>query len=149
MLISVQIQGAFKQNGIILITTAEKKLLIVLIYFAIHSVIDTVQHTLYNIFIDKIFEDISQHFACEAGGYIEGKCSRELFENSSLSMTVILARILFGFLPVVSLVFVLNIPDLKEKIMIGCCFKGKQRELRRKKMATQIIRKRTTVKAAL
>ena len=58
-----------------------------------------------------------QYFACESNGHMPGKCSRQLFEQDSVSiwLTSILL-LLLGLMPALNLLFLVNFKTVKEKI---------------------------------
>lgn len=118
----MQIEGVFKCGiNLKLITTAEKKLIIVLFYFALYSFTEMIQFILYYSMSEQLESNILQHFSCESGGYIQGQCSRDSFENSSLSLIMTLTKVLFGMLPIVILIFVIDLEELKPSILIRRC----------------------------
>lgn len=133
-------QGLFKLKRKVLITSAEKKLVIVLLYFAVFFVIDVVNFVLIYITSEQLESNILQHFSCESHGYIQGQCNRDSFENSGLSWSITLSRVIFGFLPVICLVFVIDIQDLTTIFLIGCCYRGSRRALRRSKVSQTTLR---------
>ena len=117
MMILLQIQGVFrgKKKGNVLVSTAEKKLLIVLCYYILFGIVSMVFSSLTSSNIShQLFQAIATHFTCEALGYTPGKCDRGLFEQYSITWLFSLTLVLLALIPVVSLVFVLNTGDVKK-----------------------------------
>ena len=117
MLILLQIQGVFrrKEKGKVVVSTAEKKLLIVLCYYILFGIVSMVFSSLTSSNISRqLFEAIVSHFTCEALGYTPGKCDRGLFQQYSITWLFSLTLVLLALIPVVSLLFVLNTEDIKK-----------------------------------
>ena len=117
MLILLQIQGVFrrKEKGKVVVSTAEKKLLIVLCYYILFGIVSMVFSSLTSSNISRqLFEAIVNHFTCEALGYTPGKCDRGLFQQYSITWLFSLTLVLLALIPVVSLLFVLNTEDIKK-----------------------------------
>ena len=60
-------------------------------------------------------EDLGEYFACEATGAIPGKdCSRP-HDRISAIVLITIAEVLWGLFPLVNLIYVVNVTELKHK----------------------------------
>ena len=64
-----------------LISTAEKKLLIVLIYYILFGVFAMVYYSVSIADSSSLESAITSYFICEASGFVPGQCDRMTFEQ--------------------------------------------------------------------
>ena len=119
-LLLLQVQGVFrkKENGQVIASTGEKRLIIILSYYILFGIISMVTVSLST--KNTPYESIMTHFSCEALGYTPGKCDRSIFEQHTISWLLTLTFVLHGLVPVVSLVFVLDIREFKAQMLKRC-----------------------------
>ena len=112
-----------------MISTAEKKLLVVLCYYIIFGVTALVTFALYTARRDTLLAATIQYFTCEAIGHVPGKCDRASFQQQDdIWWLRCVVYILMGFIPTVNLTFVANFGEVQRKILAHCpCFKSKQK----------------------
>ena len=106
------------------------KVLIISCYFPILAVFLITTFTLHKIFdLEQTITDIISYFICEATGTLR-ECDKPslLLHRRSICMVT---HILSGLFPIVNLVYVLNVQELKRKIS-KCCPRSKQHLLRRR-----------------
>ena len=113
-----QHQGFFKAKQrltSIRVTTAEKKLLFLSIFFICFGVISGIFTVVTAAHRKELATAFQKYFACEGQGHIPGRCDRSEIEFVYLSYLGILTFISFGLLPGFAIFFVLNWRKLK------CC----------------------------
>ena len=113
-----QHQGFFKAKQrltIIRVTTVEKKLLFLSIFFICFGVISGIFTVVTAAHRKELATAFQKYFACEGQGHIPGRCDRSEIEFVHLSYLGILTYISFGLLPGFAIFFVLNWRKLK------CC----------------------------
>ena len=85
--------------------------------------------TTFSIFTNKsdiIANELDRYFMCELSGHDPANpCDRERFERIINDVPVILAFGLHGILPLVNLIFVISVQDLREKCPCVFCQKTK------------------------
>ena len=111
-----QHQGFFKAKQrltIIRVTTAEKKLLFLSIFFICFGVISGIFAVVTAGHRKELAKAFQKYFACEGQGHISGRCDRSEIEFVYLSYLGILTYISFGLLPGFAIFFVLNWRKLK------------------------------------
>ena len=98
--------------------SGEVKLLIISCYFTVCSLAFLIIFPLANLQKDALFIDIANYFVCEATGTLR-QCDNPFMELGGDILTI-LAMVLFGLFPIVNLIYVLNIRELKQKILKQC-----------------------------
>ena len=98
-------------------TKPEIKILIILIYYSIFlaGVISSFTVRLYG--INSLITDIRKYFACEAVGVMPGKVCERSFERLGSEIMSVISYSLIGFYPIVNLIYVVNVQDLKQKVL--------------------------------
>ena len=112
-----------------MISTAEKKLLVVLCYYILFGVTALITFALYTARRDTLIATTIQYFTCEATGHVPGKCDRALFQqHDDIWWLFCVVYILLGLIPTVNLIFVVNFGVIQEKVLACCpCCKIKQK----------------------
>ena len=96
--------------------SGEMKVLIISCYFTICSLLIITTFTFIKLQKDALFSDITDYFECEATGTLK-QCDQPFSVEVSVDIIfIILGYFLFGLFPIVSLIYVLNIRELKQKI---------------------------------
>ena len=101
-----------KQNYV-----AEGKIMIIAVYFIIFLVVTLCRDAVY-ISGRAPFEDaVNSYFACEAVGYVPGKCDRKSFEHFSYPLLCVNIAFYITnlFLPAVVLLYLINCRSLIER----------------------------------
>ena len=113
-----------------MISTAEKKLLVVLCYYIIFAVTALITFALYTARRDTLIATTIQYFTCEATGHVPGKCDRASFQqHDDIWWLICVVYILLGLIPTVNLTFVVNFREVQQKLLAHCpCCKGKKRQ---------------------
>ena len=94
--------------------TAEKKILIVTCYCIVLSTVALTAFTLSTRDTPAFVRNIGLYFLCEQRGHDpENPCSRDYIKNSDSVLTM-LSYVLLSLFPVVSLIYAINIRELKE-----------------------------------
>ena len=103
------------ENRVWKISTAETKILLVLCYYALFGIALLSYLTVgINEEEDNIMA-ITEYFMCEAAG--SGvECDRSGFDHFGYHGLAVLINLLFGFIPVVNLIFVINWTVAKESM---------------------------------
>ena len=101
---------------------AEGKIMIIAVYFIIFLIVTLIKDAVY-ISGRAPFEDaMSSYFACEAVGYVPGKCDRESFEH--ILYPLLFANIAFYitnlFMAAVVLLYLINCGCLIERFKKKC-----------------------------
>ena len=94
----------------------EKKILLFFIAFIFYGIVGTLYPTVFGANRKEFFTAIKEYFACEALGYVPGKCSRDEVEKYSRPYLIIIGYISNCLIPLLSLVFIVNVNRLK-----NCC----------------------------
>ena len=103
----------------LLMSTAELKILIIFLYYAICLSSVLALSSVGN--VGSLFSDeLIRYFSCEATGIIAGKVCERTFQRLSTEIPVNLALVLLGLFPVVNLVYVLNLTKIKRWISRQC-----------------------------
>ena len=93
----------------------ELKILIISCYYVTFAVFIVTTFTITHIQMEaQFFSDVASYFACEATG-TGSECDRSFGELSG-EIFSFLSLILIGLFPIVNLVYVLNIQELKQQI---------------------------------
>ena len=98
------------------LTTAEKKLILVFAYYIVFGVLALVLFSVTFRDLDEFRDSVTDYFVCEAFGEDpDNPCPRDYedFRHRDLESAVYL---LMGFIPVVSLVFIINIESVKKGV---------------------------------
>lgn len=90
------------------------KILIIFVYFSIFIASTLITFTLRLHGFDHLVSGIGNHFSCEAGGIQEEECHRS-FERVESEVSSIITYALIGLFPIVSLIYVINFQELKQK----------------------------------
>ena len=96
--------------------TAELKIMIVFAYFLMFLILVNCRDALYVAQRESFRDAVSNYFLCEAVGYVPGKCSREALEQFTYPPLSITFYAMAFLMPVVFLLFVINIRTLKEQV---------------------------------
>ena len=112
----LQKQGIFLKNkkGIHLISTAEKKLLLVLSYYIIAGVSGLVYFAVFTADLDMIRKTVASYFLCEAFGHVPGKCDRTHLQRFWTWWLQGLTYLFIGCIPLVYMTFVVNFTTVKK-----------------------------------
>ena len=99
---------------------AEKKLLFVFAYYIVFAVVTLVYFGLSTGSQGKLVAAIVDYFLCEADGFnAESPCPRN-YERYTYPVLAATTYLLMGFIPAVSLIFVVHVQKLKHKFMKMC-----------------------------
>ena len=110
---------ARKSKDVFQIGTAEKKILITFCYYVLLTVVVLTTFTIKTRNSELFVEELSNYFACEErGNDPNNPCDRNTFCQLSYPWLSAISFMLLYMLPVVNLVYVLNIKELKEKFNI-------------------------------
>ena len=95
------------------VNAAEMKILIIFVYFSVFlgSILVTFTIRLHG--FENLITDIGKYFTCESFG-IQEDCIRS-FERVESEASAIITYALIGFYPLVSLIYVVNIQELRQK----------------------------------
>lgn len=97
--------------------TAEKKLLLVFLYFFLLAVVSYTGFSIFHRKIERYNSELLTYFTCEQNGYDPANpCDRSRFESLSYPAATAVAYILVELSPLVNFVFVINFQDLKASI---------------------------------
>ena len=95
--------------------SGEMKVLLISCYFTIFSVFIITTFTLHKIqSLEQLISDITNYFACEATGMVKD-CDKPSVELHRRIVSIV-TFMLIGLFPIVNLVYVLNIQELKQKV---------------------------------
>lgn len=112
-----------KAKRSIRICTPERKILVVLLYYIFFGVFALISFTL-SLRNDVLaYVQLFNYFTCEMRGHdLDMPCDRNTFSEFSNAHPELTATMitLLGFFPAVSLVFILNVKELKEKSKTCC-----------------------------
>ena len=95
---------------------AEVKITIIFAYFLVFLLLVNSRGAVYIAEGGSFKDAANSYFLCEAVGYVQGKCSRESFEQYSYPLLDITFYITALFLPIVPLLHLINCRILKESI---------------------------------
>ena len=96
--------------------SGEAKVLIISCYFTVFAVFIITTFTLHKLQnLEQLIGDITNYFACEATGTLRD-CDKPSVELHRRIVSIV-TFILIGLFPIVSLVYVLNISELKQKLL--------------------------------
>ena len=99
------------------ISTPELKILIVFFYFFIFDVTSLTGFTIATQNITEFESELTLYFICESQGVQPGSMCERGFNRMGNEVALIFVYILLGFFPVVSLVYVINYQEMKEKCL--------------------------------
>ena len=105
------------------ISIPERKILISLCYYVVLTVFVLTSFTLSVRNIEPFSKELRGHFACEQLGQDPENpmlCDRQRFRRLAYPEVTAVAFVLLGLFPVVNLVYVLNVKELKEKWKVCC-----------------------------
>lgn len=98
------------------IGTAERKLLIVFIYYVLLAAIALTTFTISTRDSGVLAEKVFSYFKCEQNGHNSSSpCSRSEFGATKSAGLTTVSYILLGLFPVVNLIYAVNIQELKER----------------------------------
>ena len=98
------------------INTAELKILIVFFYFVAFSVIGLTAFTIISRNVTDFVSELTEYFLCESQGVRPGRACERRFNRMQVAVTLTLVYVILGFFPVISLVYVVNYQEMKEKL---------------------------------
>ena len=99
------------------IGTAERKILIVFVYYVIFGVFALTSYTLAARDALKFIEEITTYFLCEAVPNPEQPCTRG-YDKYSRPVITTIAIVLLGLIPVASFVFTVDTGEVKKLLMV-------------------------------
>ena len=105
------------------ISIPERKILISLCYYVVLTVFVLTSFTLSIRNIEPFSKERRGHFACEQLGQDPENpmlCDRQRFRRLAYPKVTAVAFVLLGLFPVVNLVYVLNVKELKKKWKVCC-----------------------------
>ena len=113
--------------------SGEVKVLIVSVYFAILALFIITTFTIHKVqHLPRFLSDITSYFMCEATGTLRD-CDKPIPALQRRILSIVTFS-LVGLFPVVNLIFVLNIRELKQKILKH--FPNSEQQLSRKRNGT-------------
>ena len=98
-------------------STAEKKIMIVFIFFIIFGVYTMIQTGVTTAHGKELTQGLTNYFLCEFPGNASRECDRNEFEKYSHPYLLAVTYVLLGFIPLTILNFVLNVRSTKAFIM--------------------------------
>ena len=113
------------------LNVAERKLLIIFCYYVVSTVVNL---TAFSDFASKsdIFEvELNRYFACELAGHDPSNPCPRTFEGVWTEVPVIIAYGLHGILPLVNLIFVVSLQELREKFPRLFCMKKNESTIKK------------------
>ena len=96
--------------------TAEVKLFIIFCYFFVFLALTQTAFTVTLRNQAKFVAELTEYFFCEAAG-IQGNICERSFERLASDVPVAIGYALLGLYPIVSLIYVVNVEEIKE----SCC----------------------------
>ena len=90
------------------LTTAEMKIMLVIVTFMVFSIYTLVRYSNTLAIADKLRSAFTDYFKCEALGYVPGRCSREPFERLDTPYVNAISYLLLGFITLSILNFVIK-----------------------------------------
>ena len=100
-----------------MLSTAEKKLLLVLSLSIFAGLFLFVSVVSGGITVKTQRSQVLEYFSCESDGYVPGKCNRAAIRQDTIVWFTSAAFIIFGTTPFINLLFAVNFKTVKEKIM--------------------------------
>lgn len=97
------------------VSTPELKILIVLLYYSIIYVTSLTGYTITLRGVTEFKSDLAHYFVCESQGIQPGMTCERGFNRISDQIFEVVLYSLLGFLPVVSLIYVINYQEMKQK----------------------------------
>ena len=92
------------------------KVLIILIYYILLGVCTLTTFSVTSRNIQHFTRELVSYFLCESTGLSDGEvCDRTTFEQFSNPIPAALSFIILGLYPVINLIYVVNIQELKQK----------------------------------
>ena len=96
---------------------AEKKLLLVFLYFFLLTVVSYTGFSLFHRKVERYSSELQIYFNCEQYGHDPNDpCDRTGFEQLAFPAATAVSFILIELSPLVNFVFVINIQDLKSNL---------------------------------
>lgn len=93
---------------------AEKKIIIVFVSFLVLGVFILILNRYLKAKEGEYISAVTQYFACEAFGYVEGKCDRTTFTKVYSSFMLAILYVLMSLMPLSMLNFVLKWKSVKK-----------------------------------
>ena len=122
--------------------SSEIKVLVISIYYAITILVIVTTATVHKIQdLEQLTNDITNYFMCEATGTLR-ECDKPTVDLYRRIISLI-SFTLIGLFPIVNLIYVLNIRELKKKIL--SCFPKSERQLLRKGTGTSAVETRSSL----
>ncbi len=99
------------------VSVAEKKLLLVFLYFFLFTVVSYTGFSLFHRKVERYNTELMTYFQCEENGHDPANpCDRSRIERLSFPGATAIAYILIELSPLVNFVFIINFRDLKTVI---------------------------------
>ena len=109
---------AKKSKDVFKIGTAERKILITFCYYVLLAVVDLTSFTIATRNSELFVEELFNYFTCEQNGNNPNSpCDTNNFRRLSTPWLTIVSLFLINLVPVVHLVYVVKINELKKKFM--------------------------------
>ena len=106
--------------------TAEKKILIILCYYATLYVVSLVAVTLSASNDEPVLKFEERYFLCEQGGHNPSKpCHQAEFENAAYPWITTISLILLALLPFVNLTYIVSTKEVKQLFCLIKCHSKK------------------------
>ena len=99
------------------VSTPELKILIVFFYFFIFDVTSLTGFTIASQNIAEFESELTSYFICESQGIQADSTCERGFNRMGTEIALIFVYTLLGFFPVISLVYVINYQEIKEKCL--------------------------------
>ena len=99
--------------------TAERKILIVLVYYVLLAAISLLTFSLSIKNTDQFIAEVLKYFKCESHGIDHNNhCDKYInsYQKHRQVALISMSHVLLGLYPVVNLIYIVNIPELKEYI---------------------------------
>ena len=99
------------------VSVAEKKLLLVFLYFFLLAVVSYTGFSLFHRKVERYSTELKTYFECEQRGHDPANpCNRGGFEHLSFPGATAVAFILIELSPIVNFVFIINFQDMKAAV---------------------------------
>ena len=94
----------------------EIKISVILIYFSLFLGTSQTALTFVLRNIPNYTSELKTYFLCESSGQLPGKVCERSFERLGWEIVIVIAYIILGCYPVVQLIYVVNVKDLKQEL---------------------------------
>ena len=95
-------------------SSPELKVLIIFFYFFIVGILSIVALTIATQNVTEFISELVMYFTCESQGVQPGRTCERNFNRISSDIALMFLYILLGFYPVVNLIYVINIQEVKK-----------------------------------